>query len=344
MTDPRLHYIAAVTPFLIAASVVGLARLRSDLRTPTAAFVLVLCASFSAIIGAWPGAAANASPAGRAGPTKAHVHALDAAVALVPADAAVSATNDVGSHLSARREFYSVPVVGGADWIVVDTTDPVLWHASGSVLVFSPDRAKLRAFTARIERSSSWVPVYAEKACSFFGRRPLRDAECRPAVAPLLLGVSPLGRPVAWALSHPATIVVWSAMVAWSVLLGSLVRSRILELSPRALRPWEHDASRVEHRTRPLPRGHERNDRRADGSSRSARRSDPRPPCAALAPLVEPARACVHPGRRGRARRAPSVSGSLVAISRPNDSRACSRWCISHTRTSPGTRSTRCIR
>ena len=51
------------------------------------------------------------------------VRTLDRAVALVPEDAPVSATNRVGSHLSARRYIYSVPVVRRAEWIVLEMTD-----------------------------------------------------------------------------------------------------------------------------------------------------------------------------------------------------------------------------
>ena len=47
--------------------------------------------------------------------------ALRSAVELVPGGAAVSATNLAGSHLSARRYVYSAPVLGRAEWVVLDT-------------------------------------------------------------------------------------------------------------------------------------------------------------------------------------------------------------------------------
>lgn len=55
--------------------------------------------------------------------------AREQAVAMVPPGASVSATNHLGSHLSARREIYSFPLVEPADWIVIDRYDtwmPVL--------------------------------------------------------------------------------------------------------------------------------------------------------------------------------------------------------------------------
>jgi hypothetical protein len=47
-----------------------------------------------------------------------HARAAQRAVDLVPSGAAVSATNGLGSHLSARREIYLFPVVRDARWVV----------------------------------------------------------------------------------------------------------------------------------------------------------------------------------------------------------------------------------
>ena len=69
--------------------------------------------------------------------------ARDYAVSLIPADASVSATNSLGSHLSARREIYSFPLVEQADWVAVD-------------------------------RSDTWMPV------SISGRRPTADRTIPP--------------------------------------------------------------------------------------------------------------------------------------------------------------------
>ncbi len=52
-TDPRTHYIAAIVPFLVAASVFGLARLPSAHRLPAAGFLLALCSGLSLLVGQW---------------------------------------------------------------------------------------------------------------------------------------------------------------------------------------------------------------------------------------------------------------------------------------------------
>lgn len=52
-----------------------------------------------------------------------HVSAATEAIRMIPSNAPVSATNRIGSHLSARRYIYSFPLQERAEWIVVDTTD-----------------------------------------------------------------------------------------------------------------------------------------------------------------------------------------------------------------------------
>jgi hypothetical protein len=99
-----------------------------------------------------------------------HVAALDAAIALVPDDAPVSATNKAGSHLTARRYFYSVPFLDRAEWIVLDTHDPWVASQRGS-LTLGEYPELLRAFTRRIERSPAWAKVFEQDGVLVF-RRP----------------------------------------------------------------------------------------------------------------------------------------------------------------------------
>jgi uncharacterized membrane protein len=56
-------------------------------------------------------------------PSSAHLTAERHAIALVPTGAAVSATDHLGSHLATRRVLYVFPVIGNADWVVVDSRD-----------------------------------------------------------------------------------------------------------------------------------------------------------------------------------------------------------------------------
>jgi len=46
--------------------------------------------------------------------------AIGAAIAVIPANAAVSAQNRIGGHLSARRTVYLYPYIGAARYVVLD--------------------------------------------------------------------------------------------------------------------------------------------------------------------------------------------------------------------------------
>jgi len=67
-----------------------------------------------------PGAHYSGSSFARAG----HAKVLDEAVATIPDGAVVSVNNNVGSHLSARREVYVFPEYAGAEYVIVDETRP----------------------------------------------------------------------------------------------------------------------------------------------------------------------------------------------------------------------------
>jgi hypothetical protein len=67
----------------------------------------------------------------------AHADALTEALALVPDEAVVSATNHAGSHLSERRRILLFPYVDDAEWVVIDgklpgislVTNPLLFSS-----------------------------------------------------------------------------------------------------------------------------------------------------------------------------------------------------------------------
>jgi uncharacterized membrane protein len=163
--DPRAHYLAAIVPFLFAATVFGLKRVPSNSRTRVAALLLGLSVACTVLLGPWPGAPAKPDRYEEQRPDL-HLAALREAVSLVPDGAAVSATNLAGSRLSARRYFYSVPVVGRAEWVVVDESDsslPDIGHG-----VRSP--ARLQRFVEEIEADSSWRTVLDRSGVLVFRR------------------------------------------------------------------------------------------------------------------------------------------------------------------------------
>jgi uncharacterized membrane protein len=169
MTDPRHHYAATAVPFLLAATVLAVARVQDSRRFLAATTVLSLSVAFSLLVGAWPGVPGNVRSWDTVAVTHDHADALRDAVALVPADAAVSATNKAGSHLSGRRYFYSPLFVGRADWIVLDTMDPFI--ADPGFPVLEKDPVRLQRFRRRIEASPRWSKVFERDGVLVFRKK-----------------------------------------------------------------------------------------------------------------------------------------------------------------------------
>ena len=165
-TDPHAHYVAGIVPFLFAAIAIGLGRLSDPRATRAAALVLTLTVA-AGIAGPWPGGLARKPSweGGEAAPEA--VAARRAAVGLIPSRAAVSTTNRMGSYLSARRYVYSVPVIGDADWIAVDTSDPWLTPAP---FTGDFDVTRFQAFLDRIRASSHWRRVFKEGPVEVYRR------------------------------------------------------------------------------------------------------------------------------------------------------------------------------
>jgi hypothetical protein len=96
----------------------------------------------------------------------AHANAAERAVGLIPPDDSVSATNQVGAHLSARRKIFLFPVVRDARWVVVDSDDP--WHTANDDPVqsrrFARQLARFRA-DPRFERRffEAGISVYQRR-------------------------------------------------------------------------------------------------------------------------------------------------------------------------------------
>ena len=168
-SGPQHQYIAAVIPFLIAATALGLARVRPARRVLGATIVLVASAAMTVFAGPWPGAPASVDLWYQEPVAQDRADALRSAIALVPDGAAVAATNKAGSHLAGRKHFYSVPLVGGADWIVLDTQDP--WVVGKAVnLTLGPYPEKLLAFRREIERDAGWAKVFEQDGVVVYRR------------------------------------------------------------------------------------------------------------------------------------------------------------------------------
>jgi len=129
-TSIRFHYTAGLIPVLVAAAVLGGARLtrtRPQRSAALATALLVLAVASNYALGAIPlwrylpgGEQAQAHAAEVTRHDRIAAHALS----LIPRTAVVSATNTFGAHLSARRRMLSFPLIQDSTWIAADETSP----------------------------------------------------------------------------------------------------------------------------------------------------------------------------------------------------------------------------
>jgi uncharacterized membrane protein len=168
MTDPRYHSVAAIVPFLVAATVLGIARVRPERRAFAGSAVLVCSATLAIVVGPWARAVGSVPLGGREALPSSRVAALNAAVALVPASAAVSTSNVTGAHLSARRYVYSIPSLGRADWVLVDRREPWVVRRDSPILTRHPE--VVRNLVRRLEADPSWRKVFEREDVLVFTR------------------------------------------------------------------------------------------------------------------------------------------------------------------------------
>ncbi len=167
-TSIHFHYTAAAIPPLVVAAVFGAAALAR--RFPARSGMVVAVAVTVAVTANWKLGAIpfwSAVPGGedfQAGDWRVtdHDRAAQRALALVPGDAVVSATNVLGAHLSDRRRILSLPKLGDAEWVVADETrssyaDRVAPLPSAAALV-------------RLRTSPDWRLVFSEDGVLVFRR------------------------------------------------------------------------------------------------------------------------------------------------------------------------------
>jgi uncharacterized membrane protein len=129
-TSIHFHYTAAAIPGLLAGAVFGAARVRR--RWPRLAPPLVpglVAVTLLSGIAVGPLPLWRHVPFGSTLGTRDHIvtphdRAAARVLAAVPAGVAVSATNTLGAHLSARQRIFSFPVLQEARWVAVDLTRP----------------------------------------------------------------------------------------------------------------------------------------------------------------------------------------------------------------------------
>jgi uncharacterized membrane protein len=187
----EFQYVAVPAPFLVAAAILGLARLTGAreigarsrrpsvgarvgrlLRWPpagTTAAVLAVVLLLSGIhLGPMPWWSslplASHSRVGQYHST-AHTAALDAAVDLVPDGVPVSAGNHLGSHLSARARIMTFPVIAEAQYVLVDQRQPDIG--------FVPQPQEHERRVRELERRRDFRLIYDRDGVLVFHRVPI---------------------------------------------------------------------------------------------------------------------------------------------------------------------------
>jgi uncharacterized membrane protein len=162
------HYTAGLIPPLVVASVLGAGRLadgRKERGVALAALAVAVALLANYRLGAiplWRNLPGGQSYQAYATHVSAHDRVVERALDRIPGDAVVSATNSLGSHLSARRRFLSFPHVEDADWIAADETQP------GYADRWDP-LATAKGL-ARLRRNPQWRLVFSEDGVLVFKR------------------------------------------------------------------------------------------------------------------------------------------------------------------------------
>jgi uncharacterized membrane protein len=168
-TSIHHHYTAGLIPPLFAASVLGAATLAKGrqgraIALSALAVVFTLVANYR--LGALP--LWRSLPGGEdyqayTSHVSSHDRIAERALRLIPDGAVVSATNSLGSHLSARRRFLSFPYIEDAQWVAADETQPG-YADRWDPLATATDLARLR-------RNPNWRLVFSEDGVLVFRRQ-----------------------------------------------------------------------------------------------------------------------------------------------------------------------------
>ncbi len=160
-TSIHFHYTAGAIPGLVVGAILGaawLVRRRAGLLPWLSLGIVALGVAANvrlAPIPFWqhvPGGESLGANEWRVTP---HDRVLARAVASIPDDAAVSATNAIGGHLSQRRRILSFPRLAGAGWIAADET-----QASYLDRISAPE--PFAAALRRIRADPRWRLVFSE--------------------------------------------------------------------------------------------------------------------------------------------------------------------------------------
>lgn len=165
----RYHYVAPIVPFIFLAGVLGARRVgrRIGRAARFAPVALILAALVSGwLMGPLPWWSKLPLGSGYKADTyypDGHDRVAERAIELVPDGATVSATNQLGAHLSERESVLVFPHVEGADYVVVDEVNPSYGEARGT-----SDQA---AAVVSLRRDRRYRLIFAEDGVLVFKAR-----------------------------------------------------------------------------------------------------------------------------------------------------------------------------
>ena len=189
----EFHYTALEIPFLFAAAVLGVQRLwrwlgggfrKSEklmrgerVQRSTLALTVLLCAvAGNFVLGPLPFSLPGAAYDGADYAKSSHDVALDEAVAMIPDDVKVSANNNAGAQLAARRVAYIFPYFAAADWVIVDQRHPFF---------YDKEDEKLHSLAlGRLVLDPNFRSVFAKDGVLVFKRVGIEDGAAPGAQTP----------------------------------------------------------------------------------------------------------------------------------------------------------------
>jgi uncharacterized membrane protein len=196
----EFHYTALEIPFLYAAAVPGVMRLwrwlgggfrkaekqmkGQRVQRFTLALLVLLCAlAGTYFLGPLPFSLPGAAYDGSDYAKTSHDVALDEAVAMIPKDAVVSANNNAGAQLAARRIAYIFPYFAKADWVIVDQKHPFFYDKE--------DEKMHSLALGRLVLDTNFRSVYAKDGVYVFKRIGAGDGAQTPGAAAPSPGATP---------------------------------------------------------------------------------------------------------------------------------------------------------
>jgi uncharacterized membrane protein len=177
--DPLAQNVLPLIPFIYMGTVLALERTACRRRLRYRARHVIFATGLVGLLIAAAGVFGPLHPFDKRLPSTSYLAAERHAVALVPESAAVSTTNHLGAHLATRSSLYVFPVLGKADWIVVESRDawlPALpWLRTREGLdVGAHDlywQPRLMRRTLRtLEQSAAWDTVFESHGIVVFRR------------------------------------------------------------------------------------------------------------------------------------------------------------------------------